>query len=57
MRGKVCIIRNFTSTVWERKHSLPETSYLQHEKKAVQDEKKVYSIKMYICGRKTGCVV
>ena len=43
--------------MWERKHSLPETSYLQHEKKAVQDEKKVYSIKMYICGKKTGCVV
>ena len=57
MRGKVCIIRNFTSTVRERKHSLPERSYLQHEEKAVQDEKKVYSVKLYICGKKTGCVV
>ena len=28
----------------ERKRSLPERSYLQYEEKAVQDEKKVYSI-------------
>ena len=45
VRGKVCIIRNFASTVRGEKCSLPEGSYLQYEEKAVQDEKKVYSIK------------